>query len=72
MVIEGPSNNWRSGVDLIWENEHGLVIEVSLIFKFPITNNQFEYEAVIVDPALASEMGAKNVKLQENSQLTML
>lgn len=41
------------------ENEIILVIGVSLCFEFLTTNNQDEYEALIVGLTLATQMGQR-------------
>lgn len=66
VFTEGSSTNHRSEVDLILYNENGLVIELSMHFEFSTTNNHVEYEAFIT-----VEMGAKEIKFQENSQLVV-
>lgn len=43
---------------MIMENSSVLVVEVSLSFEFPTTNNQVEYEAIIMVIVLAIEMWA--------------
>lgn len=51
----GPSNSCGRGERVIIENNFRLVIEVSLRFEFPTTNNQAEYEALIVGIMLAGK-----------------
>ncbi|MCI06143.1 gag-pol polyprotein, partial [Trifolium medium] len=71
VFTDGSSNSKGSVAGLILESEEGLVIEVSLKFSFPVTNNQAEYEACIAGVDLALEMGAKHLKLRTNSQLVV-
>lgn len=60
------SSNRRSDDDIILENKVRLVIEVYSRFKFPITNNQPEYEAFIIDLTLAIKIGTESFKLHTN------
>lgn len=43
---------------MIMENSSVLVVEVSLSFDLPTTNNQVEYEAIIMAVVLAKKMWA--------------
>lgn len=47
------------------------MIEVSLRFKFPTTNNQVEYEEVIAGVSLVEEIWEECLKLITNSQLVV-
>ena len=46
---------------IILENEEGILVEVSLALSFPTSNNQAEYEALLVGLCLAEELGAQEV-----------
>jgi len=59
LSVEGFSNQNGSGVGVIFEGPNGLLIEQALRFAFQASNNQGEYEALIVGMLLAKEMGAK-------------
>lgn len=50
-----PSNSCGRGERVIIENNFILMIEVSLRFEFSTTNNQAEYEALIVGVMLAGK-----------------
>ena len=71
VFTKGASNDKGSGAGLILENEAESVIDVSLRFEFFTTNNQEEYKGVIVGLTLASKIGARNLKLQTDSQLVV-
>ena len=47
------------------------MIEQSLSFGFKTSNNQAEYEALIVGLELAQDMGAQDVICKSDSQLTV-
>lgn len=53
---DGSSNNQGNGASVILGKRVGLVMRVSLQFKIFATNNQVEYEAVIIKIMLAGEM----------------
>lgn len=58
------------GVGIILEGSDGLIVEQSIIFfKFKISNNQAEYEALIVGMELAGDMGAECLECQTDSQV---
>lgn len=56
---------------MILENGYGLEVEVSVIFEFPTTNNQAEYEVLVARIMLAGEMGVECTELRTNSQLVI-
>lgn len=58
LSAEGASNLAGSGVGIVLEGPEGILIEQSLRFEFKASNNQAEYEALIVGMRLAKEMGA--------------
>ncbi|XP_057760866.1 uncharacterized protein LOC130981282 [Arachis stenosperma] len=67
--VYGSSNKVGSGVGIILVNQEGTQVEVSLKFEFPASNNQAEYEALIVGLKLAEEVGATKVVVFCNSQV---
>ena len=48
LSIDGSSNQQISGAGVILEGSDGLLIEQALHFSFKASNNQAEYEALIV------------------------
>jgi len=69
LSVDGSSNLKGSGAKIVLEGLSDLLIEQSLIFEFKASNNQAEYEALIVGINLAQEMGEKNMRAQSDSQL---
>ena len=55
----------QSGV--ILEKEGEIVVELSIKFNFPISNNQAKYEALIAGLQLASDVGATQLTVYSNS-----
>ncbi|XP_015938706.1 uncharacterized protein LOC107464291 [Arachis duranensis] len=69
LYVDGSSNKVGSGAGIILVGEGGMQIEVSLKFKFPASNNQAEYEALIAGLKLAKEVGATKVMIFSDSQV---
>ncbi|RDX61680.1 Retrovirus-related Pol polyprotein from transposon 17.6, partial [Mucuna pruriens] len=59
LSMDGSSNEIGSGVGVILEGPDGILIEQSLHFDFKASNNQAEYEALLVGMRLALEIEAK-------------
>lgn len=57
VFTDGSSNSPISRAWVILENKFRLVVEVSLRFKFLGTNNQVEYEELVVGISLIEEVG---------------
>ncbi|MCI71307.1 putative gag polyprotein, partial [Trifolium medium] len=68
IFVDGSSNPRGSGAGIILENDEEVLIEVSLGFAFPTTNNQAEYEAFLVGLRLAEDMEAEEIKIYTDSQ----
>lgn len=69
VFIDGMFNYRGSGTRVILEKDCRLIVKVWLIFEFPTTNNQAEYEVVVAGILLTKEMGAECLELKTNSQL---
>ena len=57
--VDGASNSKGSGARAILEKEGEIIVELSIKFNFPVSNNQAEYEALIADLKLAKDVGAR-------------
>ena len=53
------------------EGPNDILIEKSFHFAFKTSNNQAEYEAILVDLSLAREVGVKSLTCKTNSKLTV-
>jgi ribonuclease HI len=51
--VDGSCNEKGSGAGVIVENDEGIVVEYSLKFSFPASNNQAEYEACLAGIRMA-------------------
>nr|XP_025631186.1 uncharacterized protein LOC112724189 [Arachis hypogaea] len=69
LYVDGSSNKVGSGAGIILVSKGETQIEVSLKFKFPASNNQAEYEALIIGLKLAEEVGATKVMIFSDSQV---
>ncbi|XP_073111784.1 uncharacterized protein [Elaeis guineensis] len=67
--IDGASNAQDSGAGLILTNSEGVVIEYVLRFNFKASNNQVEYETLLVSLKMAKELEIDSLKIFTNSQL---
>ena len=51
------------------EGPNGLLIEQALRFSFKASNNQAEYEALVVGMLLARQMGSRSLLVKSDSLL---
>ena len=47
------------------------IIKYGVQLKFPVTNNEAEYEAILTGLRIARALGAKNILLRSDSQLVI-
>nr|XP_025677640.1 uncharacterized protein LOC112777478 [Arachis hypogaea] len=67
--VDGSSNITSGGARVILESQNGVVIEQSVRYEFPVSNNQAEYEALLAGLTLAKEVGAKVLEVNTDSQV---
>ena len=67
--VDGSSNKQGSGAGIILNTPEGLQIEYALRFDFEASNNEAEYEALIVRIQLATSMGTEKIRVYSDSQL---
>lgn len=67
--MDGSSYKRGGEAGIVLDNGDRLVLEQSLKFNFPTSNNQAEYEACVVGLATAKDLRAKIVLLTSDSQL---
>ncbi|XP_074265651.1 uncharacterized protein LOC141588095 [Silene latifolia] len=63
MHIDGASNQWGAGVGLILRSPQGGLIAQAIRCEFKATNNEIEYEALILGMQLALELGVRNLQI---------
>ena len=71
VYVDGASNQKGSGVGLVLMSPEKAVIEKSLRLDFSATNNEAEYETLLVGMAMVQRMGGKSIKLFSNSRLVV-
>ena len=71
VYVDGSSNQKGSGVGLVLMSPKKVAIEKSLRLNFSTTNNEAEYEALLVGMAMVQRMGGKSIKLFSDSRLVV-
>ncbi|GKD80011.1 reverse transcriptase domain-containing protein [Tanacetum coccineum] len=66
---DGSSCTDGSGAGLILTNPKGMEFTYALRFRFDATNNEAEYEALIVGLKIAEKIGVENLQENVNSRL---
>ena len=65
--VDGASNTLKSIAELILVNFDGTIIEYTLQFNFKASNNQAEYEALLVGLRIAKELRVDELNTFTNS-----
>ena len=71
VYVDGASNQKGLEVGLVLMSPEKVVIEKSLRLDFSATNNEAEYEALLVGMAMVQKMGGKSIKLFSDSRLVI-
>ena len=71
MYIDGVSNQKGSGVGLVLISPEKVIVEKSLRLDFSATNNEAEYEALMMGMAMVHRMCGKSVKVFSDSRLVI-
>ena len=71
VYVDGASNQKGLGVGLVLMSPENVVIEKPLRLDFSTTNNEAEYEALLVGMAMVQRMGGKSTKLFSDSRLVV-
>ncbi|GJU11861.1 reverse transcriptase domain-containing protein [Tanacetum coccineum] len=69
LFTDGSSCTDGSRAGLILTNPEGMEFTYALRFRFDATNNEAEYEALIVGLRIAKQMGVKNLQANVDSRL---
>ncbi|KAL2247787.1 UNVERIFIED_CONTAM: hypothetical protein Sindi_2631000 [Sesamum indicum] len=67
--VDGSSNANNGGAGILIQGPEGVEIEVAARLLFPVTNNEAEYEALVLGLELAYEAGARDMEVFTDSQL---
>ena len=71
LSVDGAANAQGSGACLILTSPNGIDVEYALRFGFQASNNEAEYEAIIVGLNLAHSMEADQLEVSSDSQLVV-
>ena len=72
LFVDGAANAQGSGAELILTSPEGIDIEYALRFGLRASNNEVEYEAVIVGLNLAHSMEVDQLEVCSDSQLVVM
>ncbi|KAL2252709.1 UNVERIFIED_CONTAM: Ribonuclease HI [Sesamum indicum] len=70
--VDGSSNASNGGAGILIQGPKRIDIEVAARLSFPATNNEAEYEALILGLELAHEAGARALEVYTDSQLVAM
>ena len=71
VYVDRASNQKGSGVGLVLISPEKVIIEKFLRLDFSATNNEAEYEALLIGMTMIQRMGGKTIKLFSNSRLVV-
>ena len=71
VYVNGASNQKGSRIGLVLISPEKVIIEKSLRLDFSATNNEVEYETLLIGMAMVQRMGGKLVKLFSDSRLVV-
>lgn len=71
LYVDSFSTNKFSGGGIILVTLEGIELEYAIRFEFKVTNNEAEYEALLTRLRLARALGAKQMKVNSDSQLVV-
>ena len=71
VYVDGASNQKGSGIGLVLTSPEKVIIEKSLRLDFSATNNEAEYEVLLIGMAMVQRIGGKSVKVFSNSRLVV-
>ena len=71
VYVDSVANQRGSGVGLVLGSPEKITIEKSLRLGFSATNNEAEYEAILMEMAMIQRMGGKAVDMFSDSRLVV-
>jgi ribonuclease HI len=69
LFVDGASNSKGSGAGIVLISPEGLVLEQAVRLKFSASNNEAEYEAMLIGLRTAKKLGANHLQIFCDSQL---
>ena len=71
VYVDGAANQRGSGVGLVLVSPEKITIEKSLMLGFSATNNEAEYETLLIGMMMVQKMGGRTVKVYSDSRLVV-
>ena len=71
MNIDGSSTKDSGGVGIVLKSPEGDIIKQAMRLQYPTTNNEAEYEALLVGLKTAKTLGATELDVRSDSQLVV-
>ena len=71
VYMDGAANQRGSGVGLVLVSPEKITIEKSLRLRFSATNNEAEYETLLMGMAMVQKIGGKTVEMFLDSRLVV-
>ena len=71
MYIDSAANQKGSGVGIVLISPEKITIKKSLRLGFLATNNEAEYEALLMGMTMVQKMGGKAIKMFSDSRLVI-
>ena len=71
VYVDGALNQKGSGIGLVLISPKKVIVEKSLRLDFSATNNEAEYEVLLMGMAMVQRMGGKSIKVFSDSRLVV-
>ena len=71
VFVDRAANQRGSRVGLVLISPEKIIIEKSLRLRFSATNNEAEYEVLLIGMVMVQKMGGKTVEIYSDSRLVM-
>ena len=71
VYVDGASNQKGSRIGLVLISPEKVIVEKSLRLDFSATNNEAEYETLLMGIAMVQRMGGKSIKVFLDSRLVI-
>ena len=71
VYVDGIANQRGSGVGIVLVSPEKITIEKSLRLDFSATNNEAEYETLLMEMVMVQKMGGKTVEIFSDSRLVV-
>ena len=68
---DGLSTQKRGGAGVVITSPEEDILKYGVQLKFPVTNNEVEYKAILTRLRIAQALGAKDILLRSDSQLVI-